>query len=1108
MIKYNFKGHLLILFVLIFSISNVLAEDKKLVVKVGVFQLAPMVYIDDNGTPQGIFVDVIEAIASEEDWEIEYVEGTWNDGLERVKKGQIDLMTAVMHLPRREAFLDFPKEAAFNIWGQLYIHKEDNLSGVFDMKWKTVGVLKGGANGENFIELLTKLGIQVKLVAFDTQEDVAQAIKEKSVDAGVFTNVHGYNFQQSHQLKQTQIVFNPSFLKYATSKGTNQQLLLTIDNYLSKWKKNLNSPYHKIIEKHLGLSEAHEIPDWVRDLVLIGTITLGVSLLVVFFLMGFNKKLKNEVKARTQDLLVELDRRKNTEEKLIKSEDRLQGIVYSIADWIWEVDCDGRYTYCSKKVKSLLGYTPEEMIGKTLFDSIAPDDVKKIREVFNENVAQKKPIKDLENWNIRKNEQRVCLLTNGVPIIDKNGELLGFRGVDKDITENKLKDIDLRKSEEKFRTAFHTSPSAFTLTSLEDGTFLDVNDGFTKLLGYSQEEVIGQSSFVLNTWNNLKDRERLVSGLKKNGVVENLEAELKGKDGQIINGLMSARILDIDNKKALLAITQDITEKKKIERDTQALVESTAGIIGQDFFDITAANLCEWLECDCTIIGEITSDGMVKSISMILDGESVNDYSYPLKGSPCEEAANEGYCVYAENVTAFFPNDTDLIDMDAVGYVGASLQGRTGEVTGVICCISRNKLSISKQTQDVMKIIAARISAEIGRKVIEKEKDKLESQIGQNQKMESVGTLAGGIAHDFNNILFPILGHTEMLIEDVPKDSPFQDGLNEIYTGALRAKGLVKQILTFSRQENSELKLLKIQPIINEALKFIRATIPTTISIKQDLQADCGVIKADPTQIHQVIMNLATNASHAMEDTGGELNVRLKEIELGEYDLINSDITPGNFACLKVTDTGKGMDKDLIKKIFDPFYTTKEKGKGTGMGLSVVHGIVNSMGGAIQVYSEPGKGTEFTVYVPVEKSYSEQQRTQVKKSIKGGNEHILLVDDEKSIIKMEEQMLKRLGYKVTSRISSIEALEAFRVNPAKFDLVITDMAMPNLSGDKLAVELIKIRSDIPILLCTGYSENTPQEKAASLSTKGFLMKPIVMKDLAQKIREVLDEKNS
>ncbi|MCP3954689.1 MAG: response regulator [Desulfobacterales bacterium] len=385
---------------------------------------------------------------------------------------------------------------------------------------------------------------------------------------------------------------------------------------------------------------------------------------------------------------------------------------------------------------------------------------------------------------------------------------------------------------------------------------------------------------------------------------------------------------------------------------------------------------------------------------------------------------------------------------------------------------------------------------------------KMEEELRQAYKMESIGTLAGGIAHDFNNILFPILGNAELLIEDIPEDNPQRNNLNAIFEGALRAKDLVKQILAFSRQDSLEVKLMKMQPIIKEALSLIRSTIPTSIEIKQDIKKDCGAIIADPSQIHQVVMNLATNAYHAMEETGGELRIDLKEIQLGKQDLPGQAMVPGSYACLKVTDTGTGIDEVIKEKIFDPYFTTKAQGKGTGMGLAVIQGIVQNAGGHVQVYSEPDQGTEFHVYLPVAHNAFKEQDTPTEKPIKRGTEQILLVDDEEAIILIEKQMLERLGYSVVSRTSSVEALEAFRANPEKFDLVITDLAMPNISGDKLASELKEIHTDIPILLCTGFSEKIPAEKTKSMGIEGFLMKPIVMKDLSNKIREVLDNKES
>jgi PAS domain S-box-containing protein len=384
------------------------------------------------------------------------------------------------------------------------------------------------------------------------------------------------------------------------------------------------------------------------------------------------------------------------------------------------------------------------------------------------------------------------------------------------------------------------------------------------------------------------------------------------------------------------------------------------------------------------------------------------------------------------------------------------------------------------------------------------EQKRLESQLRQAHRMEAIGTLAGGIAHDFNNILFPIVGFTEIALDDLPEDSTARKSLNQVIKSAMRAKDLVLQILTFSRQHDHELKPLKVQLVVKEALNLIRSSLPTTIEIRQKIDKNCGAVMADPTQIHQIIMNLCTNAYHAMAETGGTLEVFLGEMELTDEDLKGLDMEPGAYLCLKMGDTGHGMDKAVLERIFEPYFTTKEKGKGTGLGLAVVHGIVKSYGGDIQVSSEPSKGAVFNIYLPLIKEVFASTEAVSSDGLPTGHEQILLVDDEKQIAFMEKQILEYLGYQVTARTSSLEALAAFREQPLKYDLVITDMTMPNMTGDKLSMELMNIRPDIPVILCTGFSETMPKEKASTIGIQGFLMKPMAMRDLAETVREVLD----
>ncbi len=382
------------------------------------------------------------------------------------------------------------------------------------------------------------------------------------------------------------------------------------------------------------------------------------------------------------------------------------------------------------------------------------------------------------------------------------------------------------------------------------------------------------------------------------------------------------------------------------------------------------------------------------------------------------------------------------------------------------------------------------------------EQRKLEAQLRLSQKMEAIGRLAGGIAHDFNNILFIIMGYSEMLIGNFPEDSNPHNQLMKILTASKRARDMVRQILIFSSQDGTERKPLNIQPVIKESLKLLRSAVPQNIEFRLNIDNECGDIMGDPTQIHQIMMNLCTNAYHAMAETGGSLEVTLNEVVIGANDVM--DIKPGKYLRLSVYDTGKGMNSDVMERIFEPYYTTKEKNKGTGLGLSVVHGIIKNHKGKITVYSEPDRGTTFNIYLPLIQEKSVALETVSDDAVQKGSEHILLADDEEQIVKMEKQMLEGLGYQVTAFSSSTEALNTFRTQPEIFDLVITDMAMPNMTGEKLAQHLKRIRSDIPIILCTGFSENIGENRARTMGIDGYIMKPMLKNELAKKIREILD----
>ncbi|MDU9047459.1 MAG: response regulator [Candidatus Electrothrix sp. Rat3] len=385
----------------------------------------------------------------------------------------------------------------------------------------------------------------------------------------------------------------------------------------------------------------------------------------------------------------------------------------------------------------------------------------------------------------------------------------------------------------------------------------------------------------------------------------------------------------------------------------------------------------------------------------------------------------------------------------------------------------------------------------------------LEVKIRQAQKMEAIGTLAGGIAHDFNNILSPIMGYAEMLSESLSDESMERFQAQQIYNAALRARDLTQQILGFSRQTDQTLQPVEPHLIVKEALKLLRSSIPTSIAIQQSIEPSCGKIMADPTQIHQVVVNLYTNAYQAMMDTGGTLGLTMRPLVLmAEDSVYKIDLMPGSYILIEVSDTGHGMPPDVLEKIFEPYFTTRKEQGGTGLGLATVHAIVHEHKGTVSVYSEPGQGTTFRVYLPQLKEEEEEQSDELfllGTQNLGGTEHILVVDDEKAVVDITRYMLMQLGYKVTIETDSPAAWELFVQQPDAFDLVITDMAMPKMTGIELAKKILEQRPDIPVILCTGFSEMINEEKAKSLGIKAYLMKPVLKSKLAASVRQALGE---
>lgn len=381
----------------------------------------------------------------------------------------------------------------------------------------------------------------------------------------------------------------------------------------------------------------------------------------------------------------------------------------------------------------------------------------------------------------------------------------------------------------------------------------------------------------------------------------------------------------------------------------------------------------------------------------------------------------------------------------------------------------------------------------------------LEDHLRQAQKMEAMGTLTGGIAHDFNNILGIILGYTEIAQHRLPTEDPLQTLLDEVKAASLRGRDVVSQLLSFSRKKEQKQRVIDIRPVIQESLKMLRSTLPATIEFQTSIPSQSFLVQGNSTQIHQILINLCTNAAHAMEENGGRLTVGLEQVSLSRKAIFfGTSLLPGDYIKLSVRDTGDGIEAHALQRIFDPYYTTKDVDKGTGMGLSIALGIVKAHGGGIRAESRIGEGTIFDVFLLSASEETQPESLQDKQSLPTGTERILFVDDERMLVDLNQARLQYLGYTVSSEVDPRQALQRFQSDPEGFELVITDMAMPGMTGDRLAREILRIRNDIPILLCTGFSERISRESAKAAGLAGYLEKPVEMHTLAATVREVLD----
>jgi two-component system cell cycle sensor histidine kinase/response regulator CckA len=778
-----------------------------------------------------------------------------------------------------------------------------------------------------------------------------------------------------------------------------------------------------------------------------------------------------------RDVTEQTETERRLSQRLRESEKKYRDLFEHAIDVIFTLDTDGKFVEVNEAFLKEGGYERDEIIGHHFGFLVPPDDMPVVSEAFDKG-------RNGETWRFeiraKKKDGAVQWFSFiNRPLFNDSGEVVAIHGIARNIDEKKRTEEALRESEEKFRITFESSPDAVTISRLEDGRYIYVNSAFSHLTGYSEEEAVGKTTLDLDLYANPAERENLLAALKDKGVADGFEMQFRVKDGHVLDALLSGKIFRYGKEDCLVAITRDITQFKKVQEKLRLSEKSYRNL----FDSVSDLIYTQDLE------GRFTNANraLARIFGYELDefiGRKASDFMKP----ELKESFNTTYLERLrkqgryEGVSSYFTKGGRKIYLE---YRSNLIEPEEGEPF------------ISGIARDVTDRILA-----------EREVKRLQGQMLQAQKMEAIGTLAGGIAHDFNNLLQAILGYTQILIMPKDESDPDVSSLRQIEKAANRASELTQQLLTFSRKVESKPRPVNLNQEVEQVEKLLKRTIPKMIEIELHPAEDLETINADPAQLEQVIMNLGVNARDAMPE-GGKLLIETESVLLDEaYCREHLGAKAGKYVLLTISDTGLGMDKEILEHIFDPFFTTKEVGKGTGLGLAMVYGIVKSHGGYIMCYSEPGEGTAFKIYFPVMEGEHTDTRAETRRAEPvpaGGRETILLVDDEELLRNVGKEMLERFGYTILLVPDGEGALEVYRGKSADISLVILDLIMPGMGGEKCLGEILKLNPRAKVVIASGYSVNSRAKNALDAGARAFVKKPYEIRQMLRVVREVLDK---
>ncbi len=1124
MVKY-LKILALLCFTILILPSAPLAETR---IKVGVYQNIPLSGFKDDGSVYGLFIDILENVAQKESWVIEYVPGSRLESLEKLRSGQIDLLAAVALTESGAKVYDYSYESVISNWGQLYVDQHSTIESIVDLKNQKVAVLHDDIYFDGLKQLMEQFGIQCRFIEANAYADVLKLVELGRCQAGLVNHVYGFRFEDQFNIKKSPIVLSPQKLFYAAPIGKNKNLLDALDHHLRKLKSNNSSIYYQSLDQWFSDNNQSSSAKLFKRAVVVA---IFLFFLFLFTALFSHTKIVSKTKAlvaQHEKLQQAVESRKQAESVIRIGENKYRRLFQYSSDAIFIHDMEGRILDANQKAVEQFGYTKAELLQQKMSDLHPAEALLKSMEAYHQFTVSQQI--DFEIEFVRKNgDLFLAEVSSG---LFQMGENQVIQAIVRDVTEKRKAEDSLKQHNAYLMALHETTLGLIKRLNIEellkaivdragklvgtvegyiflhdpetDELVIKVGTGrFEQWLGFRLRPGEGLSGKVWQSGQPLKvDDYHHWTGRHRDAKFDNMTADLGVplKSGDETIGVIGLCSFDPqkqfgDNEITVLTRFAELTSvaldnahlHAKIQQELQERIQT------EKILDNSRKTFRTVLD---SIDATIYAADMHTHEIIFMNKHMQDNFGDNLVGQLCYQVfrADNQPCEHCTN---------------------ARLLDKQGNPTGAIVWEGKNPLTGKWYINYDRAIkwidgryVRLQVATDITKlKELENERLKSEAYLRQAQKMEAIGTLAGGIAHDFNNILSAIMGYTELSMLDIVKETDAKYNLNEIYKASQRAKEVVKQILAFSRQSDQDRKPLKIDPIIKEAIKMLNASLPATIQIRQYIDPAAGVIEADATEIHQIIMNLCTNAYHAMSETGGVLDVKVENIHLSAQKAEHLELNAGKYLTLVVADTGSGMAPEVAERIFEPYFTTKEKDKGTGLGLAVVHGILKSYGGAVTVDSEQGKGTVFTVYIPTE-AKEVKPESDAPQMIPVGDERILFVDDERALAEIGKKSLERLGYRVETCTSSIEALKLFQSASDDFDLVITDMTMPDMTGDQLADEVIKIRADIPVIICSGYSDESLANRAEQVGISAFLMKPLVIQDLATTIRDVLEKTKS